>query len=667
MSLFFLDLESRSEVDLPSVGSYRYAADPTTEILCACYALWDDPVATWRPGDGPPAGLIEASIFPKVMFVAHNIEFEREMLAQKLGLHIPIERWIDTAAMAARMSLPRKLEEVARFFGFDTEAKDAGKKAINALSKPRRPTRKDPSKWVTREARPDLYEMLEARCRQDVDLSRQVYRALKPMEESERQIWQVTIEMNERGLLIDRPSIAVAHPILEREEAPLLIEFERLAGCKLKSYVKLAARCGLPDVGKSTVRKALRGERISWDEEVDGKKVFKSTTITDPQIKRILEIYQGLNKSSIAKLDAMLDRMLPDDRVRGSFVYCGAERTGRWSANGIQPQNFPRGLGGETDLAFKALHSGMLSTLFEGCARPHPEPPLTITSTISNSLRGFILAPPGKTLVVGDLSQIEARSLNWLAGQDDTVKLFATGGDPYCAMASKIYGREITKKQKDERFMGKQAVLGAGYGLGSGGFQFMLDDTYDVQVSEEFAKKVVDAYRAASPKVVAFWARLNDGLVHVVSSKKESVRVTRNIWMGVEEIGDVLYAWIQIPSGRKLYYAAPSLVSTPKGPAVRYFGRDRFSKGWTDVRTYGGKIAENVTQAFSRDVIAFAALRLRDCGFDLVGSVHDELIAEAPEESPREEIFHDAMVKVPAWADGLPLEAEVFTSKRYRK
>lgn len=654
MNLLFLDFETRSEIDLPSVGSYVYAAHPSTEILCACYSINDGPARTLR-GDFTDL-IVDTS--SDAVIVAHNVEFEKSILREKCGLDLPITRFIDTAAMAARMSLPRKLEEVAHFFELDTAAKDEGKKAILSLSKPRKPTRNDASRWVTREARPDLYEKLEARCKQDVELTRTIYHRLVQMEESERKIWQVTIAMNERGLLIDRASIHVAHPLLEQEEAPLVAEFEATTGCKLKSYVRVAGFCGLPDVRKPTVRKALRGE------VPEGCKPLNAVQ------RRALEIYQGLNKSSTAKLDAMLDRMNRDDRVRGSFIYCGAERTARWSANGIQPQNFPRGLGGETDLAFRWMaHHEMFRALFEGCPRPSPEPPLTVTSTVANVLRGFITAPPGKTLIVGDLSQIEARSLNWLAGQDDTVKLFATGGDPYCAMASVIYGKEITKKMKDERFMGKQAVLGAGYGLGAGGFQFMLDDTYDVQISEEFAETVVAAYRRASPRVVAFWSRLQDGFVHVVATKKERIRVTRNIWMGWSEIGGMRYAWIELPSGRKLYYGDPRLVSTKRGPSVEYFGRDRFSGGWCHVRTYGGKIAENVTQAFSRDVMAAGMLRLDAAGFALIGTVHDEAISEEDEVGAEEKskIFHDLMIASEPWNEGLPLDCEVFVSRRYRK
>jgi DNA polymerase len=165
--------------------------------------------------------------------------------------------------------------------------------------------------------------------------------------------------------------------------------------------------------------------------------------------------------------------------------------------------------------------------------------------------------------------------------------------------------------------------------------------------------------------VVRFWARLNAGFTHAIATKKERVRVTRNITMGFQTIEGTDYAWIELPSGRKLYYAEPSLVSSPKGPQARYFGRDRYSGGWGTVRTYGGKIAENVTQAFARDIMAAGALRLDAAGFTLVGTVHDEMIAE--DEGSREQEFRDLMIECPPWAEGLPLDCEVFSSIRYRK
>jgi DNA polymerase len=661
MSLLYIDFETRSQADLPAVGAYRYASHPSTSVICAAYAVGDLSVGLVTA----PSAIQFMFDIGKVTVVAHNAEFEKSILREVLGIDLPIDRFIDTAAMAARMSLPRKLEDLAKYFGLDTGAKEEGKLSIQRLCKPWK------GKFIERDERPDLFAKLEARCVQDVELTRTIYRRLLALEPLERRIWQCTLEMNERGLKIDRAAIAPAQAILAKESEPLVREFTALTGYKVKSYAKVAQMLGLPNTRKPTVRKALRGELIQWTKK-DGDEEYECFFHPTPGKLRALEIFQALSKSSVAKLEAMLDRMGEDDRVRGSFLYCGADRTGRWSANGLQPQNFPRGLGHDTEVAFAAMFAGVLEEMFVGMPRTHPEPPLTPTSTIANMLRGFIVGP----LIVGDLSQIEARGLNWLAGQQDTVELFATGGDPYCAMASRIYGRPISKKHDpDERFMGKQAVLGAGYGLGAGGFQYMLDDIYDRQIDIEFAQQVVDAYRAASPKVTAFWKRLNDGFMHVVRSRRERVQVTGNIAMGMTKVGGKDYAFIELPSSRRLYYAEPKIVlKTPRWKGaeprevVEYWGRDLKKGGaWCRVTTYGGKLAENVTQAFSRDVIAFGMLNLRDAGFHLNGTVHDELIAEDEPTEENVKSFHDILVQVPEWAPGLPLEAEVFAGARYRK
>jgi DNA polymerase len=661
MTLLYVDFETRSEADLPSVGAYRYAAHPSTSVVCAAWAIDTSEV---RLSKEPKPVFIDL-LCSGLTLVAHNAEFEKSILREVLGLDLPIDRFIDTAAMAARMSLPRKLEDLAKYFGLDTGAKEEGKLSIQRLSKPWK------GKFIERDERPDLFAKLEARCVQDVELTRTIYHRLLALEPLERRIWQCTLEMNERGLKIDRAAIAPAQAILAKESEPLVREFTALTGYKVKSYAKVAQMLGLPNTRKPTVRKALRGELIQWTKK-DGDEEYECFFCPTPGKLRALEIFQALSKSSVAKLEAMLDRMGEDDRVRGSFLYCGADRTGRWSANGLQPQNFPRGLGHDTEVAFAAMFAGVLEEMFVSMPRTHPEPPLTPTSTIANMLRGFIIGP----LIVGDLSQIEARGLNWLAGQDDVVQMFASGGDPYCAMASKIYGKPINKKEHpDERFMGKQATLGCGYSLGANAFQYMLDDIYDRQIDIEFAQQVVDAYRAASPKVTAFWKRLNDGFMHVVRSRRERVQVTGNIAMGMTKVGGKDYAFIELPSSRRLYYAEPKIVlKTPRWKGaeprevVEYWGRDLKKGGaWCRVTTYGGKLAENVTQAFSRDVIAFGMLNLRDAGFHLNGTVHDELIAEDEPTAENVKRFHDILVQVPEWAPGLPLEAEVFAGARYRK
>lgn len=637
--IFYLDFETRSAADPPAVGAFKYAADPTTEVLCAAWAIDDGPVQLWRPGmigDGP----MHARNASRV--VVHNAEFERQILIEKFDLTIPIAQFVDTAALAARMSLPRKLEMVAKFFKLDTGAKEEGKAAIDALSRPRKPSKDNPDRFWSREAKPELFAKLEARCVQDVELTRKLFKVhLMPLEDQEHALWVLTCQMNARGVKVDQPSIPLAKALLDAEALPLEQEFELLVGEKPRSPVKVAAALGLSDMRKPTVRKALRDPAV-------------------PEAsKKALVIHQSLSKSSVSKLDAMVDRAGDDGRVRGAFMYCGADRTARWSSVGLQLQNFKRGLGNETDVAFEALHGGALDAIFTGAPRPHPDPPLTLMGTISEMLRGFIVGP----FLVGDFSQIEARMLAWLAGDAEQVKLFADHGDPYCAMASAIYGFEVTKKDKDKRFMGKQAELGCGYGIGKDKFKRALDEIYDVQVTEEFAAQVVNAYRGRHPKITALWERLNKGFVYVVANKMKMVKITSNIFMGTITHGGTFYAYIQLPSGRRLYYADAGIESSDRGPNVRYYGRQEGV--WTYTRTYGGKLAENITQAASRDVMAEAMLRLKAAGFNLVMTVHDEIVAEADGKSLKD--FHEIMVQAPKWCADLPIEVETFESFRYRK
>lgn len=644
MNLLFLDFETFSYADLHKVGAYRYAEDPSTEVLCCAYAYNDGRVFLYVP-DKDSGWIGDEWLMPYTRFVAHNCEFERNILRHKCSIDQPVNAFADTAAMAARMSLPRSLADLADYFRLDATAKlaaDVNHKG-DSVCRPRKPSKSNSdTRWFP-STKPEAFAALYERCKQDVELTREIYHKLLPLEEKERKIWQCTLAMNERGVRVDLDSIPAARAVMLGESAPMIEEFQAITGCKLKSYSKVAEALGLPDVRKTTVRHALR-----------------NTALPD-RTRRALTILQQLSKSSVAKLDAMESRAHSDRRVRGSFLYSGAERTLRWSSSGVQFQNFKRGLGHETEAAFQALKSGSLDLVFTGAVRPSPDAALTPTGTVSEMLRGFILGP----FVIGDLAQIEARVLAWLSGDDTQLDMFRTHGDPYCAMASVIYGREISEKMKNERFVGKQAELGCGYGLGSGGFIRMLDEIYDVQIEEEFSKRVVNAYRARHPRIVKFWDRLGKGFVHVVANKSKKVRLTDHLFAGTFEHGGRSYAYIELPSGRRMYYADPKISSTPKGPCVEYFGRDRFSGGWNHIHTYGGKLAENVTQAVSRDIIAESILNLEAAGFRLVMTVHDEIVAEEPAEKLNQ--FKEIMERAPVWAKGLPIEVDTFSTMRYRK
>lgn len=273
--------------------------------------------------------------------------------------------------------------------------------------------------------------------------------------------------------------------------------------------------------------------------------------------------------------------------------------------------------------------------------------------------------------LVGDYAQIEARTLNWFAGQQDIVDLFAKKEDVYSYTASAIYGRKIDKKSEDPklppgvtpRFVGKVTELGAGYGLGWMKFQRQLDEVFDVQIDSEFAMRIIAVYRQTHRHVCAWWEKLQKGFEYAVARDVARVSVDSRIAMGNVRVGGLRYAYIELPSGRRLYYAEPEMTAD----GVRYWGRNIYKGGkWDRVGTYGGKLAENVTQATSRDLLAHAMLNLDAAGFPLILQVHDEVVCEVDERHLLNDM-KNIMLQTPGWASGLPVDAECFETRRYRK
>lgn len=634
MTTLFLDFETRSRLDVRKVGAYRYAADPSTDVLCAGWALDDEPVRIWKRGEVNP--WMEYLYDESVTLVVHNAEFERQILRERFGVSVPLRRVEDTAARSARLGCPRSLEEAAFWFKLSVQKDMEGNRVMHKLSKPRRPSKDDRSEFWDEGTKPEDFEKLYSYCMDDVAAMRDLYRATIPLEPSEREVWELTVRMNERGVKVDVPTLPLAQLAAKQASAELEQRFRGLTGEGPRSP-KAAKALGLPSLDKATVRRALKDPSLSR------------------AAREALQLRKLIARSSVSKLLAFEQRTLRDGRIRGSLTYSGAERTQRWSGSGVQPQNFPRGLGEEADLAFAALHNGVLDLIYDD-----------VLETLAGMLRGFFVGP----FFVGDYAQIEARSLAWLAGQDDLVETFARGEDVYCQMASAIWKREITKKSVDPnlpegvtpRFIGKTTVLGAGYGLGSKKFRAQLDEVFDVEVSEEFADRAITAFRRRYPAIPKFWSLLDRAFTHAVVHKPKRIRVGPRLFMGALTIGDVPFVFIELPSGRKLYYAWPHL----KEGRPHYLGRNLYKGGaWELVGTYGGKLAENVTQAFSRDLLADAMVRMDRAGICLNLTVHDEVVAEQGEHELK--LFEELMKQTPPWAAGLPVGVEAFQTERYRK
>ena len=621
---FWLDFETYSEVDVKKVGSYAYAAHPSTEALCMAYAYDDSPIQLWLPGQP----------FPDTFgyhYVAHNIEFERELLWQLFGIDTAIEDWEDVAAIARFQSLPGGLDDLCKFFGYSKHS--AGHKAMLKLCKPRKPTKHNSATRWTPETAPNDFQNLYAYCRWDVEIMRKNYNRLRSMTAEERQIWALTIRMNERGLPIDAKYIPKINKVIDAAAANIQQKVTTITGgIKTSQPVALAKWLEVPNLQKHNVEKWLR----EWP---------------DSPKKEVLQARYDIEKTSLRKVAAMERMLMEDDTVRGCMVYAGADRTRRWSGSGIQPQNLPRGIAGDKlDAAFAELDKSF----------PQFEDPHDI---ISNMLKGLIIPPNGRPWIIADYSQIEVRVLAWLAGAVDLLGALSRGEDPYINLAHVIYNlpKDQIAKDSNERFYAKQLILGCGYGLGHKKFHADLRDKYNAYLPLEECHRLVNLYRRFNPEIPKFWYEVEECFKiaicgDTVAYKGLIFSPDSGLYFNAEDSVS-----IQLPSGGTLYY---NRVSIDSDGCIRYFGRNQYTTKLEQVQTYGGKITENITQAIARDIMAQAMLRIEANGFPIHLTVHDEIMAQLVKSA---QLFVQLMTQRPTWGQGIPLAVEYKIARRYQK
>jgi DNA polymerase len=341
-----------------------------------------------------------------------------------------------------------------------------------------------------------------------------------------------------------------------------------------------------------------------------------------------------------------------DGRIRFLVQYYGAGRTGRWAGRGAQIQNYPRPTVKQIGVAIKHVKDGAgadtLSFMFG--------PTLEVVST---ALRGCFIASPGKKLVVCDFSQIEARVVCWLAGQQDILDVFASGQDVYVFTAARIGSKD--------RQLGKVAVLGLGYGMGADKFvEAAL--VYGIVLTPYKAQEVVYAWRGANGFIVRFWHNCDRAARRVISSPGVKVNAGRvQFSMGQGDLAGCML--IRLPSGRQLVYRNARLVVHDGRESITYDGVNQYTRKWEAVRTYGGKLVENITQAVARDLMADAPSPASEKQLKELHILHDEAVGEAPEADAKAKFdaMRAIMANPPAWADGLPLGGEGFIADRYGK
>ena len=642
--LMGIDIETYSSAPLPRCGVYRYCDAPDFEILLFSYAFDDEPVQTidLARGETLPKEVISALEDPDIIKVAYNAQFERVCLSRYLGHWLDPHQWRCTMVMAAYLTLPGRLADAAVALGTTEKKMEEGKDLIRYFSVPCKPTKTNggrtrnlpadaPEKWA-------VYRQYNA---QDVEVERAIRKALEkyPLPEQEWELYALDQQINDRGVRVDKKLVknAIAVDAVFAQAA----------------YQRAKELTGLENPGSVNQLKAWLADQDIPMESLARKIVQEKAAQTDGIVAELLNLRLELSKTSVKKYEAMARCVCRDGRVHGLLQFYGANRTGRWAGRLVQAQNLPQNHLPDLDLAREIVKTGdeeLLDTLFA-----------SVPGTLSELIRTAFIPKDGCRFLVADFSAIEARVLAWLANEEWVLEEFRGKGKIYEATASRMFHipqESIVKGNPNYEYRqkGKQATLSCGYGGGVGALKAM-----GAKMPEEEMQPLVDAWRAANPNIVAFWSALDRAARTVIRRKTSAC------------IGKVALYWrddkmfMRLPSGRNLCYQSPHFTENRFGSdAIGYYAPN--AAGQMVVQeTFGGKLAENATQAIARDILAHALLTLEKNGYPVVFHVHDEAVIEMSNGQGSLGEACRLMAIAPDWAEDLPLRADGYECPYYRK
>ena len=630
-----LDLETYSSAPLPKCGVYRYCDAPDFEILLFSYAFDDAPVQTidLACGETIPKEVLLALEDPNILKIAYNAQFERVCLSKYLGHWLDPHQWRCTMVMAASLTLPGRLADVAVALGTTEKKMEEGKDLIRYFSVPCKPTKANGGRTRNRPGdAPEKWAVYKQYNAQDVETERAIRKALEkyPLPEREWAYYALDQQINDRGVRVDR--------LLVKQAMRVDQAFSEQA------FQRAQELTGLENPGSVNQLKAWLADQNMPMESLAKKLVQEKAKDAGGVVADLLNLRLELSKTSVKKYEAIARCLCRDGRVHGLLQFYGASRTGRWAGRLVQAQNLPQNHLPDLNLAREMVKTGdeqLIEILFG-----------SVPNTLSELIRTAFIPKDGCCFIVADFSAIEARVLAWLANEEWVLDEFRGKGKIYEATASRMFHipqETIVKGHPNYEYRqkGKQATLSCGYGGGVGALKAM-----GAKMPEEEMQPLVDAWRSANPNIVAFWGAL-DRAARTVIRKKTSVRVGKLILYWQDD-----KMFMRLPSGRKLCYQSPHFTANRFGSdAIGYYAPS--ASGQMVVQeTFGGKLAENATQAIARDILANALMTLEAHGYPVVFHIHDEAVIEMPIGEGSLEEACQLMAIAPDWAEGLPLRAD---------
>ena len=629
--MLYLDFETKSNCDLRSKGVYNYAQDASTEVLCMSYAFDDEDVVTWTPGQPFPERVRNYT----GLIYSHNAAFERLIFWYVLQINFKLEQFYCTATQARANCAPGSLEDVGRFAGASMKKDHRGAALIRLMCVP-------PFKHT-----PDLMAEMISYCEQDVRAMRAISKGLRPLSDEELADYHVNEQINDRGVLVDVPlcKAAIKYAAAELVEIEAIVQ-EVSEGAIVSVRSPKMRQWVWDRVGEEARTLMQKDDKISIDKTVRANLLNCDGVPED--VKEIIQCADDLWASSVAKfsrLAALADD--EDERVRGAFVFAGGAATGRASSYGAQVHNFTRKCAGDPSAVRHAMVRGHAIV---------PRYGKRVTDVLKGMLRPALIPAHGRSFVVADWSSIEARVNPWLSGRgQDKLDIFAKGQDVYKVNAAATFNVQIEDVTDDQRQIGKVQELACGFAGGVGAFAAM-GRVYKVNLPEPIARRMVDGWRRANTWAVPFWSELEEQYTRAMRNKGREFTAGR-----ITYLFDGQHLWYALPSGRVLCYPFAKLEQDGISYAKSAWKPAQDAKEWPRARLWKGLACENVTQAVANDLLRHALRQLDG----VVLHIHDEIVIETATPNPEE--LRRVMCTPPAWANGLPLAADVKVMERYGK
>lgn len=641
-----IDIETYSSVNLLKAGAYAYADAPDFTILLFAYAFDDEDakVLDLASGEEIPEDLLFELTSLNTIKTAFNANFERTCLSKYLGLNMSPEQWRCTMIQAAELGLPKSLASVANALGLPEQKDKSGKACIDYFSKPCKPTKANGGRTRNLpQHNPEKWSVFKGYCKQDVVVEREIKRKLSrfPLKESEQTLWQYDQRITDRGVRVDIEMAKNAVEYNSRHQQSCLEKAQRLTGLENPKSV-------------AQLKKWIEGRTGEIVESLDKKAVTKLLkTSSDPLLKEVLTLRAELSKTSTKKYEAMINGVCSDSRLRGLLQFYGANRTGRWAGRMVQVQNLPQNHLNDLELARQAVCDGDFE-LFEML--------YNVPNTLSELIRTAFIPSKDRRFIVSDFSAIEARVVAYLSQEKWRIKVFEEGGDIYCASASQMFKVPVVKHGVNGhlRQKGKIAELALGYGGSVGALKSM--GALEMGLQEEELQPLVDSWRSSNTKITAFWKDCEKAAMGAIKGEPQKLKCGISFY----KRSGILF--VELPSKRCLAYVKPQIGENKFGnPSITYMGMNQTKSVWERLETFGGKLVENIVQAFARDCLAESIIRLEDRGFEVNFHVHDEVILDVPiGVSSADEVAKIMGEPIP-WAPGLNLKAEAYETEFYKK